>query len=151
MRPGSFSRSGFLGPTESLVDVISADAKTLSELDLSCAVLASELDELVTATEASPAHQARIGAVECRVQVHQGFQICPWAPDPDRRQCDAGLGVRHASIDWRITNLETAEELRGPGLVIHLIRDHEFFEGRMSPNRVDPLQLARLLGKISRT
>jgi hypothetical protein len=151
MRPGSFSRTGFLGRDESLVDVISRDAKTLSELDLSCVVLASELDELVTAAEASPAHQVRIGALECQVQVLQGFQICPWAPDPDRRQCDAGLGVRHASIDWRITDLETAEEMRGPGLVIHLIRDHEFFEGRMSPNRVEPLQLARLLGKISRT
>jgi hypothetical protein len=124
------------------------DAKTLSELDLSCAVLASELDELVSAAEASPARQARIGALECQVQVNQGFQICPWAPNPDRSQCDVGLGVRHASIDWRIINLETSEEMKGPGLVIHLIRDHEFFEGRMSPNRVDPLQLARLLGKI---
>jgi hypothetical protein len=56
--------------------------------------------------------------------------------------------VRHASIDWRLTNLETGEELTGPGLVVHLIRDHEFFEGRMSPNRVDPLKLARVLGKV---
>jgi hypothetical protein len=151
MRPGSFSRSGFLGPNESLVDVISADARTLSELDLSCALLASELDELVSAAEVSPNRQARSGALQCQVQVHQGFQICPWARDPDRAQCDAGLGVSHASIDWRITNLETAEEMKGPGLVIHLIRDHEFFEGPMSPNRVDPLALARLLGKIERS
>ena len=53
MRPGSFSRTGFLGRDESLVDVISRDAKTLSELDLSCVVLASELDELVTAADAN--------------------------------------------------------------------------------------------------
>ena len=148
MRPGAFSRSGFLGLNERLADVISADAKVLSELGLSCAVLASKLDELVSAAEASPARQARIGALECQVQVHQGFQICPWAPDPHRAQCDAGLGVRHASVDWRIANVETAEEMKGPGLVIHLIRDHEFFEGPMSPNRVDPLQLGRLLGEI---
>jgi hypothetical protein len=148
MRPGSFSRSGFLGPGERLVDVISADASALTERGLSSADLASELDEVVSAAEASPSHEARIGAVECRIQVHQGFQICPWASDPGRRQCDAGLGVRHASIDWRLTNLETGEELTGPGLVVHLIRDHEFFEGRMSPNRVDPLKLARVLGKV---
>lgn len=148
MRPGAFSRSGFLGPGERLVDVISVDGKTLSALGLSCAVLASRLDELVSAAEASAARQARVGVLECQVQVNQGFQICPWVSDPRRARCEAGLGVCHASVDWRIRNLETAQEMKGPGLVIHLIRDHGFFEGPMSPNRVDPLQLARLLGNI---
>lgn len=148
MRPGSFARTGFLGMNESLVDVIKADADALSQLGLSCAELAAELDKLVSAAEASPPGLSRVAALECEVHRYQGFQICPWAPDPHRTQCTAGLGVRHASIDWRITNLETGDEMRGPGLVIHLIRDHEFFEGPMSPNRVDPFQLALLLGKI---
>ncbi|HKE42851.1 MAG TPA: hypothetical protein VKG21_23735 [Casimicrobiaceae bacterium] len=148
MRPGAFSRSGFLGLNERLAEVISADAKALSALHISCAELAAKLDELVGAAEASPTRRARVGALECQVQVHQGFQICPWTPDPHHAQCDAGLGVRHASVDWHITNVETAEQMKGPGLVIHLIRDHAFFEGPMSPNRVDPLHLARVLGKL---
>ena len=86
-----------------------------------------------------------MGALECGIQVHQGFQICPWTPPPYRTQCSAGLGIRHGSVDWWLKNLKTSEEIKGPGLIVHLIRDHHFFEGRMSPNRVDPSQLARIL------
>src|ERR1019366_9521035 len=35
----------------------------------------------IAAAEASPARRTRLGALECGVQVHQGFQICPWARD----------------------------------------------------------------------
>ena len=146
MRPGGFSRAGFLGPNEKLREVTAADAETLRNLNLTYADIASRLDALIAAAEASPAHQARLGPLECEVRVHQGFQICPWAPDPHQAQCSAGQGVRHGSVDWRVTNLTTGEEMKGPGLIVHLIRDHHFFEGPLSPNRVDPFQLAHLLG-----
>jgi hypothetical protein len=146
MRPGAFSRTGFLGPNERLRDVIAADSETLRNLGLTYGEIASKLDALITAAETSPHRPARVGALDCRVQVYQGFQMCPWAPDPHRAQCSAGLGVRHGSIDWWIRNLETGEEMKGPGLMVHLIRDHHFFEGPMSANRVDPTQLAHLLG-----
>jgi hypothetical protein len=148
MRPGAFSRTGFLGRDEKLRDVIAADAETLRNLNLSYAELASKLDDLLVTAESSPTRRARVGALECGVRVYQGFQFCPWAPNPPRAQCTAGLGVRHGSVDWQITNLQTREELNGPGLVVHLIRDHHFFEGPMSPNRVDPTRLARLLGLL---
>jgi hypothetical protein len=145
MRPGVFSRTGFLGLHERLSDVIAADNGTLRNLDLTHAEIASRLEDLITGAEASPARQTRVGALECRVRVHQGFQICPWVRDSHHAQCSAGLGVRHGSVDWWITNLTTGQEMKGPGLVVHLIRDHHFFEGPMSPNRVDPSALARLL------
>ena len=151
MRPGAFSRTGFLGPGERLRDVIKADAERLQRLNLGYAELASSLDALIVAAETSPSHESRLGKLRCRVKVHQGFQICPWAPDPHHAQCAAGLGVRHGSVDWLVTNLNTGEEMKGPGLAVHLIRDHHFFEGPMSPNRVDPLGLARLLGLPSTT
>ena len=145
MRPGAFSRTGFLGPNERLQEVIAADTETLRNLNLTYAEIASKLDALIAAAEASPDHQARLEALDCRIKVRQGFQICPWASDPHRAQCSAGLGVRHASVDWQVTNRNTGEEMTGPGLVVHLIRDHHFFEGPMSPNRIDPFQLAHLL------
>ena len=145
MRPGAFSRTGFLGPNERLREVIAADAETLRNLNLTYSEIASKLDALIAAAEASPDHQARLGTLDCRIQVRRGFQICPWALDPHRAQCSAGLGVRHGSVDWQVTNLNTGEEMTGPGLAVHLIRDHHFFEGPMSPNRIDPFQLARLL------
>ncbi|MGO8865311.1 MAG: hypothetical protein ACLQME_02305 [Alphaproteobacteria bacterium] len=145
MRPGAFSKTGFLGPNERLRDVIAADAKTLQKLNLTYAEIAFKLDALIAAAEASPVHRARLRALQCRVQVYQGFQICPWALGSPDAQCSAGLGVRHGSVDWWVTNLRTGEEMKGPGLVVHLIRDHHFFEGLMSPNRVDPSRLAHIL------
>ena len=148
MRPGAFSRTGFLGAEEKLRDVIAADAETLQNLHLSYAEIASKLDDLLVAAEASPTRRARVGELECAIRVHQGFQFCPWAPSSPRAQCTAGLGVRHASVDWQIINLQTREEMNGPGLAVHLIRDHHFFEGPMSRNRVDPTRLARQLGLV---
>ena len=146
MRPGAFSRTGFLGPTERLREVLETDAAVLRKLNVTCAEIAQKLETLVAAAEASPDGEARVGTLQCRVQVHQGFQICPWASDPRRAQCSAGLGVRHASADWRIVNLKTGGEMSGPGLAVHLIRDHNFFEGPTAPHRVDPSRLASLLG-----
>ena len=145
MKPGAFSRTGFLGPSERLRDVIEADSETLRKLNLTYTEIASKLDSLIAAAESSPSRRTRLGTLECRVEVHQGFQICPWARDPHRAQCSVGLGVRHGSVDWWITNLNTGVEMKGPGLVVHLIRDHHFFEGPMSQNRVDPFRLANLL------
>jgi hypothetical protein len=146
MRPGAFSRTGFLGPNERLSDVIAADFETLRNLNVTYAEIASRLDALITAAETSSDHRACVGALECRIQVYQGFQICPWAPSPYPAQCSAGLGVRHASVDWQIRNVETGKVVKGPGLMVHLIRDHHFFEGPESANRVDPTELALLLG-----
>lgn len=145
MRPGAFSKVGFLGPDERLRDVIAMDSEVLRKLNLTCAEIASKLDDLITAAEISPNRQARLGTLQCRIQVYQGFQICPWAPAPPRVRCSAGPGVRHASVDWWLANAKMHEEMMGPGLIVHLIRDHHFFEGPASPNRVDPAKLAHFL------
>jgi hypothetical protein len=80
-----------------------------------------------------------------RVTVYKGFQMCPWSSAPHERQCTAGLGVSFASLDWHILNRNSALRMRGPGLAVHLIRDHCFFEGPGVPDRLDPLALVRLL------
>ena len=146
MRPGGFSQSGFLGEDERLEDVLSADARVLEELGLSPAQLANALGRLIDAAEASRSRSAQVDdRFEIRIEVFTGFQICPWARDPNSGQCTAGGGVRHASVEWRLRNLRSGAELRGPGLIVHLIRAHGFFEGFESPNRVDPTELAQIL------
>jgi hypothetical protein len=145
MQPGAFSKAGFLGPGERLADVIESDAETLRSLGLNHVRVADELEALIAAAERSPERRASSGSLECRVEVRQGFQICPWA-DPGTGRCPVGGGARHASVEWSIANGATGVALRGPGLIVHLIRDHSFFEGPTSPNRVDPAKLAALLG-----
>jgi hypothetical protein len=147
MRPGEFSRAGFLGEHERLEDVLARDARTLEDAELSPDVLADALERLLDAAEAARRRSARVdGRFDVGLEVFTGFQICPWAPNPHSGQCTAGGGVRHASVDWHVRNRRTREELRGPGLIVHLIRGHRFFEGFESPYRVDPLALARVLG-----
>lgn len=146
MRPGEFSQAGFLGEHERLEDVLARDARTLEEAGLSPDELADALERLLDAAEAARGRSARLeGRFDVRIEVFTGFQICPWAPSPHSGQCTAGGGVRHASVAWQVRNRRTREELSGPGLIVHLIRAHRFFEGFESPHRVDPLALARVL------
>jgi len=147
MRPGEFSQAGFLGEHERLEEVLARDARTLDEANLSPDELANSIERLLDAAETARRRSARVdGQFDVSVEVFTGFQICPWAPSPHSGQCTAGGGVRHASVNWHVRNRSTGDELRGPGLIAHLIRAHRFFEGFESPYRVDPLALARVLG-----
>jgi hypothetical protein len=108
------------------------------------------------------------------LQVYVGYQYCPftllrlpWGDDaparrPLRRRtanitfttepldrelpCRPELSYRHANLEFLIVHRDTRQSLRGSGLLVHLIRDHRFFEGEHSPFRLDPEQAARVLG-----
>jgi hypothetical protein len=144
MRPGCFSQSGFLGLHESLRQVLDADAQTLAELGVSAGDLAARLGELLEPAAASKAAVTRAGHYNIRIQRYKGPQICPFAPAPHENPCPGG-GMRLASIDWGIENTRSRVKLSGPGLIVHLIDRHAFFEGLQSPYRVAPCSLAQLL------
>ena len=149
MRPGTWSTGGFLGPDERLADVLEADAEVVEGLGLSGEQIAGALERLVAAGASAPRRRTRVPPhFDVHVSVLKGFQICPWTQDPHGGQCAAGGGVRFASLDWRIDNRSTHHAMHGPGLGVHLIRDHAFFEGPGSPYRMDPRELARLLDLI---
>ena len=54
MRPGRLSRLGFLGPDESLADVLARDEATMRDLGLSCTQFAGVLADLLSRAEGSP-------------------------------------------------------------------------------------------------
>lgn len=145
MRPGSFSQTGFLGPNETLRQVLDTDARALGELGVSAHALAERLRELLQAAVASKRTVTRVGHYDVRVRRYKGPQICPFAPQPHENPCPAGSDIRFASIDWDIRNTRSHVRLSGPGLIIHLIGAHTFFEGLQSPYRVAPRALAELL------
>jgi len=144
MRPGSFSQSGFLGPRESLRQILYADAETLAELGVTADGLAARLGELLGPAVESKAEVTRIEHYKIRIQRYKGSQICPFAPEPHENPCPGG-GMWLASIDWEIENMRSRVNLSGPGLIVHLIGKHAFFEGLQSPYRVEPRSLAQLL------
>lgn len=152
MRPGVYSRDGFLGAGERLSDVLAADATTVGTLGLTCEAIAERLGNLIRAAVGDPGRRTTTpDGLEIEVMLFKGFQICPWARDPHAGQCTDGGGVEFGSVDWKITNARIHRTLSGPGLLVHLIRDHRFFEGKGSPRRVDPVALAELLELVRRS
>jgi len=145
MRPGIFSQTGFLGPDESLRQVLDTDARALGELGVSARTLAERLRDLLEAAVASKRRVTRVRHYNIGVQRYKGPQICPFAPQPHENPCPAGGHIRFASIDWDIKNTRSCVRLSGPGLIVHLIGAHTFFEGLQSPYRVAPRALAELL------
>lgn len=142
MRPGEYSQSGFLGPDERLAEVLAADAHALAALDLSAERLAGGLRALLDPVVSVRKSAARIGHHWISLKRYRGFQRCPFEDG-----CGAGIGPdqRFASLDWQVRNLKTLQALKGPGLIVHLIDAHGFFNGTQVPYRVEPGALARLL------
>lgn len=145
MRPGNFSQAGFLGPEERLRQVLELDARTLEELSVTAGSLGDSLGQLLESAIASTRTQTRVGAYRIRLQRYKGPQICPFAPEPHENPCPGRGDKRFASIDWSISNRRNGTQLSGPGLIVHLISAHCFFEGIQSPYRVEPRKLAELL------
>jgi hypothetical protein len=146
MKPGALSQSGFLGSGESLFSVIKKDRARLMQLGVSGVELADGLERLLSLAQQSSSRSVTVDRnFQVKLCVYPGFQICPWSPDPDHMLCNADGGARFASIDWTIHNLRTGQTLNGSGLLSHLIRAHDFFEGEAAPYRIDPDTLTRLL------
>jgi hypothetical protein len=65
----------------------------------------------------------------------KGLQECPW-------DCEY---EDWSSFEFLILNRESGNYVVGPGLIVHLIQVHHFFEGLESPYRVDPAKVIQVL------
>lgn len=136
MRPGSLSQVGFLGWGESLVEILREDEEIIMRLGISHEQIANRIEYFMT--------KARFwtnGKFVSWSEYYRGSQECPW-------ECtgkDGSLNLPYSNADIRITNLWKLTSIRLSGLIVHLIRDHHFYEGRSSPYRADPELLAKIL------
>jgi len=144
MRPGNYSQTGFLGQNESLVEILQNDAHELAELGVEASELSASLGQLLETALVSRQTVTRVGHHTVKISRYKGSQICPFAPEPFENPCPGG-GTKLGSIDWDIKNNRRSFRLSGPGLIVHLIGIHGFFEGLESPYRVAPRALAKLL------
>lgn len=110
----------------------------------------------------------RLGDYELRYVQWRGLQDCPWGcriygqtPDPtlmelietlDACRAEPFTGLPHpipmkwfGSIDFELWRVGGPHDIVGPGLIVHLIREHAFFEGLESPHRCDPRILCSIL------
>lgn len=174
MRPGAMSRGGFLGTTESLEAVLTKDRHTLEEAQVTYDQVADALERVLQSaldqhqqlstreiekrhvelpSLSRPWFAPRFsldhlpdpekgywvdGTLQVFFTVYRGFQLCPWCGDNT-----------WGYFDFLILNRRSGEYITGPGLIVHLIRAHQFFEGSESPYRVEPIKAIRVLEQVS--
>ncbi len=144
MRPGQrderTSKEGFLGPEERLLDVLAADNDLVNGMGLSHRDLAIPLlqicqrvnGRLNEGDDFEFDHANIRWRVECTV--FMGSQLSPFNDQTK------------ASIDYTLTNLENGESVSFSGLVPLMIERYGFYEGHGTPYRVEPTDIARVLG-----
>lgn len=138
MRPGNLSNGGFLGTDERLDEVLKADEESVKALGLTHEQIADRLAYFVKAA-GYPSREGKLvdGKYLVGGVAYRGGQKCPWG--------DAGFMMPSSSIDLFVKNLSLGEQLNFPGAIVHLIREHHFYEGKQSPYRVDPKNATRVL------
>jgi len=141
MRPGHASYGGFLGENESLAEVLAADDATVQRLGVTHGQIADRLEYFVKKScewkPESISSKPRItvdGKYLMDFRSYRGYQNCPWRDKAE-----------YNNRELKVENTELGEAVSFPGLIVHLIRKHNFYEGRESPYRVDPEQVIRIL------
>ena len=138
MKPGNLSAGGFLGENEILDEVLRADDEIVKRLGITHEQIASRIEYFMNAA-GYPSSEGKLvdGKYLVGGTAWRGGQSCPWG--------DAGFMMPNSSVDMYVKNQELGEQLNFPGGIVHLIREHKFYEGKESPYRVDPEKAVRVL------
>lgn len=157
MRPGQSSIDGFLGHDESLVNVLVADRATLAAFGISHIEIAQLLDHVVSGVIYY--YQVEVGDRRFGVtsESYNGHQECPYkrfVKKTDSSQCcehacrlNWSIDVYHrGSHDYTVIDLQTGDTLEFGGLLVHLIREHQFFEGKGTRYRLSPERVISFFG-----
>ena len=133
------SRDGFLGDDKRpLRAILGEDDQRVAALGLTHKTIADRMRYLTEAGKARLGAAAVIdGVYEVRADDTRGGIPCAWPHD----------GLFDKTM-VRLRRLDTGEELRWSELMIHLIGEHGFYQGKGSPYRLAPAELARVLGLL---
>lgn len=136
MRPGVITLDGFLGDdARNLVDILEEDDALVKRLGLSHESIARRLQELRDAGKEGIGDPVAVAPhFEVSVDIARGKLPCPFG--------HRGL-VRKTLVSVR--NLETDLLIEYTDMNIHLIAGHGFYQGKGSPYRLEPEDLAEAL------
>jgi hypothetical protein len=136
MAPGVITRDGFLGDDRRpLVDILIADEETVKALGRDHAAIGARMVELRDAGMAGLGEFVNVAPhFEVRVDSVRGRLPCPFG--------DPGIFPK---TNVTVRNTRTGREITYTDLHIHLVRVHGFYEGRGSPFRLEPGDLAEVL------
>jgi hypothetical protein len=136
MRPGQASTKGFLGPDESLLEVLAADNRyVIDECHLTHQELARHLRLLAAIGLKQPSREFLYHSSRFQVTFrhYRGYQDSPFRD-----------GTK-ASSEATIKNLTNGMTLNYSLLVPEMIERYGFYEGDGTPYRVAPQQILAVL------
>ena len=136
MACGEMTIQGFLGAVgRSLNEIILADNATVVAMGLTHEQIAGRLQEILAVAMAALGREAPI-TEDLTAVYHEamGRIACPWG--------GCGLLAKGA-VQLRDSRL--GREIRITPLSVHLVSRHGFYQGRGSPYRLEPAELAELL------
>ena len=136
MKAGVISLDGFLGSdTRPLAEIIRADEKEVKKLNLSDRVIAERMSCFRKAGEKGLGEFIAVKPhFEVSCEIARGQLPCPFT--------EQGM-YRKTTVTVR--NLRLQKEIVFSDLNIHLIVAHGFYEGKGSPFRLEPGELAQVL------
>jgi len=128
--------SDFMGADQrSLPEIIRADKEELKKLNLTSQIMTERMIWFRDGAENGLGDFVPIAPnFEVSCEVARGFLPCPFG--------DAGK-LRKTIVTVR--NLRIGKEITFSELNIHLIAAHGFYEGKKSPFRLEPAELAQIL------
>lgn len=158
MFPNKSSSAGFLGPNDKLKETCFGDNEALKGRGITAKQVADKLEAIVEkALELSKMARKielnqpfnfenlikrQVAIIDGNFRVEgfdigtMGYQECPFS-----QEIECGRGRQ----EYSIKNLSTGKTIKVSQLHFHLIRDHDFFQGRGSPYRLDPLEACDVL------
>jgi hypothetical protein len=136
LRSSAFSAAGFMGTdTRSLAEIIDADMADLAKLNYTPQQIAQRMQQITDKAKDAlgnwikldDTHNAMITEVKGRIP-------CPWP--------HAGNFAKRVTT---LQDTQTGRKVHFSDLNIHLIAEHNFFEGRGSAFRIEPKQIIEML------
>jgi len=136
LRSPAFSAAGFMGTdTRGLAEIIDSDLAEVTRLGYTPQQIAERMEQITNTAKdglgnwiaIDDSHRAMIMEVKGRIP-------CPWP--------HAGNYAKRVTT---IENMKTGRKVHWSDLNIHLIAEHNFFEGRGSSFRVEPKEITEML------
>ena len=136
MQPGIITRDGFLGTDRrKLIDILLEDDEAVKRMDLTHWQIADRMIELRDAGMRGLGEFINVEPhYEIRVISVRGKLPCPFG--------DPGIFPKTNTV---VRNTKLDREVTFTDMHIHLVGSHGFYEGKGSPFRLEPAELAEVL------
>lgn len=136
LRSSKLVAGGFMGTDRrSVSEIIDNDMFELAKLKITVEKIVGRMKDITNAAIPALSSWVQVDCeIETKVEEAKGLLSCPW-PHP----------ARFAKRVTYVRNMESGQSIKWADLNIHLIEQHNFFEGRGSSFRIEPKELVKII------